>query len=60
MDPDYEQRLFRQVNGQRTPTKSPAVSLLFITFLKYQLRKGIQDYYIWSRNYKLLSYIYNV
>ncbi|XP_057299769.1 fizzy-related protein homolog [Hydractinia symbiolongicarpus] len=27
MDPDYEQRLFRQVNGQRTPTKnSPASS----------------------------------
>lgn len=36
MDPDYEQRLFRQVNGQRTPTKnSPAVSLInAVHFLK--------------------------
>ena len=33
MDPDYEQRLLRQINGLRTPTKnSPVVSLYIILY----------------------------
>lgn len=45
MDPDYEQRLFRQVNGQRTPTKnSPAVSLInAVHFFKKKCCSSIKN-----------------
>jgi len=36
MDPDYEQRLLRQINGPKTPTKhkaSPVVSTNKITVI---------------------------
>lgn len=63
MDPDYEQRLMRQINGLRTPTKnSPVVSLYllpyclayldYIYFMKLYSMKNVTAFLV-SENFKI-------